>query len=689
MSNENENPLSSSNFNNSLAHTETTQNIQTINEEYIGDYLIKKTIGKGTFSKVKLGIHKLTKQKVAIKILDKSLINNNEELERISREMEILTALDHPNIIKIFQILENENSYSIIMEYCVNGELFNYIVNKQKLSEEESSFFYYQLINGLEYIHSKGVAHRDLKPENLLLSENNILKIIDFGLSNYFYEGQRLKTPCGSPCYASPEMIRGEEYDGFDIDIWATGIILYAMLCGYLPFEDDDSFNNVNNSGLFKKILAADLEFPPFLSDVSLDLLKKILVVHPEKRIKLIEIKEHDFYLKGEKEFKKVMKNIVKSKNDVLNFRNEEKSKRNKIIDKKYILLNNIFNTEDNIHYNNANPTSRVTNLKDYLFLGKNRNNKNNKIYNINIVNKKLMNKASKNITSITEPSVKLNGDKSDSKTIPKNQNKVTIIKTEKNISTTKNYTLNDLTQGFSTPYNQSFKLRNISQQHQSNRVSYRDYCYNSNNLLFQKTTNKPDKILYSFLNKEKSKHNLYNDKILNTQKTPQNKKNSNKNARMKNKAIINLSNQNHCIEQNKNTNKNIHKKIQSCEERKYNYIEKNTNKNSMFLLPKINKNSLAHSNIKELKKNLLGADILDHLKTEMDNKNGNKKDSKKIIFRSNHKNNNNFDVNNKKIKDSNESKNNQVVFKSFNQLKNLNKMVWKNNIKLVINESK
>lgn len=182
------------------------------------------------------------------------------------------------------------------MEYCEGGELFNYIVKKRRLNEDEASFFFYQIINGLEYIHSLGIVHRDLKPENLLLGKDQTLKIIDFGLSNYFNK-KLLITPCGSPCYASPEMVSGNHYNGFKIDVWSCGIILYAMLCGYLPFEDKD------NEVLFKKILKCKLDFPSHLSSLSRDMIKKILVTDPDKRITIPEIKRHPFFLKGKEYF--------------------------------------------------------------------------------------------------------------------------------------------------------------------------------------------------------------------------------------------------------------------------------------------------------------------------------------------------------------------------------------------------
>ena len=273
-------------------------------EVLIGDYIVKHTIGKGTFSRVKLGINKFSGEKVAIKILDKSKIIEKEDLERIIREMRMLSELDNEHVIKVYQIYEDTNNYLIIMEYCEGGELFNYIVEKQRLTENETAFFYYQIIEGIEYIHSKGIAHRDLKPENLLLDKDKKIKIIDFGLSNYFDGKQNLETPCGSPCYASPEMVGGNKYNGFFIDVWATGIILFAMLCGYLPFEDD------NNDILFKQILEGKIQYPDFLSDLSKDLLDKIIEVDPEKRIKIEEIKKHPFYLLGKKIYNKKFKQI-------------------------------------------------------------------------------------------------------------------------------------------------------------------------------------------------------------------------------------------------------------------------------------------------------------------------------------------------------------------------------------------
>ena len=304
------------------------KNLNNIEKDIrVGNYLIKKTLGKGTFGKVKLGIYLPRNKQVAIKILEKRKMREEDDIIRLKREFEILSQFNHPNVITISEIFETDEAYFTVMEYCEGGELFNYIVENKYLSEEKSAFFFYQLISGLEYIHSLGIVHRDLKPENLLLTHEHILKIIDFGLSNYFNNKQiqLLETPCGSPCYASPEMLSGKCYDGFKIDIWATGIILFAMLCGYLPFDDKD--NNI----LFQKILKCKIHFPSQLSHDAKDILKRILVNNPKNRITIKDIKKHPFYLKGKEILEKnftiyqvTSADIIDSNNSsfVLDFKN-------------------------------------------------------------------------------------------------------------------------------------------------------------------------------------------------------------------------------------------------------------------------------------------------------------------------------------------------------------------------------
>ena len=263
-------------------------------------YEFIKTIGKGTFGKVKLALHKLTEEKVAIKILEKAKIKKKKDYERIEKEIKYMKMLNHPNIVKIYEIIEDDDNYYIAMEYISGGELFNYIVKNKHLEENEASFFYSQIVHIIQEIHKHKICHRDLKPENLLLTQNKTIKLIDFGLSNQYKT--LLSTPCGSPCYASPEVIKGLKYSGLAIDLWASGIILFSMLCGYLPFDDK------NNTKLFKKILKCKYEFPDekkiIISENAKDLIKKILRLNPEKRISLDEILEHPFLVYGNKKYK-------------------------------------------------------------------------------------------------------------------------------------------------------------------------------------------------------------------------------------------------------------------------------------------------------------------------------------------------------------------------------------------------
>jgi len=329
------------------------------------DYSIKEMIGKGTFSTVRLAYDRESGKKVAIKILKKEKILNKGDLERAEREISILKKLSHINLIKIYKTVEDSEAYYMVMEYCEKGELFNYITKNIRLDENESAYYFYQLINGLEYLHSLNIAHRDLKPENLLITKNNILKIIDFGLSNFSQMNKLLTTPCGSPCYASPEVVGGKQYDGNMIDIWATGIILFVMLCGSLPFEGQ------TNEILFKKILQCKIEYPDYLSDISVDLLTKILEPNPEDRIPLKEIKKHLFYLKGREIFKKVHPHLISKVENYNNINEECKNNTN------YSKFLNKTEGNENKKSNNIKKINTL-NFKNLFF----------KIKNLNIIDK-------------------------------------------------------------------------------------------------------------------------------------------------------------------------------------------------------------------------------------------------------------------------------------------------------------
>lgn len=176
------------------------------------------------------------------------------------------------------------------MEFVQGGELFDLIVKNQRLKEKQACKYFQELISGIEYIHQLGICHRDLKPENLLIDYDESLKIVDFGLSNLYEQGSTLKTACGSPCYAAPEMIAGQRYNGLMSDLWSCGVVLFAMLCGYLPYEDQKT------SDLYKKILNAEYNLPDFLSDEARDMIAKIFITDPNKRINIEKIRQHPWY---------------------------------------------------------------------------------------------------------------------------------------------------------------------------------------------------------------------------------------------------------------------------------------------------------------------------------------------------------------------------------------------------------
>ncbi|CAD8064665.1 unnamed protein product [Paramecium sonneborni] len=267
-----------------MSNNEQTKQVQ--------NYVLDRTLGKGTFGKVKLGYHTICDEYVAVKILEKRKIENDADFVRVQREITILRKVEHQNVIKLYEILESDTNLYLVMEYAKGGELFDYIVKKNQLSEQAATRFFIQLIDAVEYLHSQKIVHRDLKPENLLLDEQRNLKVADFGLSNIYKDNDQLKTACGSPCYAAPEMLYGRLYGGQKSDIWSCGIILYAMLCGYLPFEHE------NTKKLYEMIKYEDYDKPNNISPQAQDLLKQLLTKDPSLRIGFNQIKQHPFYTK-------------------------------------------------------------------------------------------------------------------------------------------------------------------------------------------------------------------------------------------------------------------------------------------------------------------------------------------------------------------------------------------------------
>ncbi|KAH3680303.1 hypothetical protein WICMUC_000370 [Wickerhamomyces mucosus] len=256
----------------------------------IGKYQIIKTLGEGSFGKVKLAYHLTTGQKVALKIINRKTLAKSDMQGRIEREISYLRLLRHPHIIKLYDVIKSKDEIIMVIEYAKN-ELFDYIVQKGKMPEIEGRRFFQQIISAVEYCHRHKIVHRDLKPENLLLDDNLNVKIADFGLSNFMSDGNFLKTSCGSPNYAAPEVISGKLYAGPEVDVWSCGVILYVMLCGRLPFDDEFI------PALFKKISNGVYTIPNYLSSGAKNLLTRMLVVNPLNRITIHEIMQDEWFI--------------------------------------------------------------------------------------------------------------------------------------------------------------------------------------------------------------------------------------------------------------------------------------------------------------------------------------------------------------------------------------------------------
>ena len=256
----------------------------------IGHYVLRDTLGVGTFGKVKVGIHEAIGYKVAVKILNRQKIKTLDVVGKIRREIQNLSLFRHPHIIKLYQVISTPTDIFMIMEYVSGGELFDYIVKHGRLKTQEARRFFQQIISGVDYCHRHMVVHRDLKPENLLLDERNNVKIADFGLSNIMTDGDFLRTSCGSPNYAAPEVISGKLYAGPEVDVWSCGVILYALLCGTLPFDDE------HVPTLFRKIKSGIFPIPDYLEKNVVNLLLHMLQVDPMKRANIKDVINHDWF---------------------------------------------------------------------------------------------------------------------------------------------------------------------------------------------------------------------------------------------------------------------------------------------------------------------------------------------------------------------------------------------------------
>lgn len=256
-------------------------------------YRLGKTIGKGSYGKVRLGTHSETGKQVAIKIVQYSTAKSKKQLER---EIDIISKLQHPNIVRLLEVLREEDNIYLILEFVGGGELFDYIMGRGRINEKMGRKFFRQMVSAVGHCHQNGICHRDIKPENLILDEEGNVKINDFGLSNFYTPGSLLSSFCGSPIYAAPEIMAEKKYHGPSADVWSLGIVLYAMVVGQLPWRMDERgiIRDVND------LVRARFTVPPSaaISRECEDLIRKMVVADPDERLSLEEVASHPWVMK-------------------------------------------------------------------------------------------------------------------------------------------------------------------------------------------------------------------------------------------------------------------------------------------------------------------------------------------------------------------------------------------------------
>ncbi|XP_059641304.1 CBL-interacting serine/threonine-protein kinase 5-like [Cornus florida] len=267
----------------------------TIRNMVFGKYEMGRLLGQGTFAKVYYAKNIITGESVAIKVINKDMVMKEGMMDQIKREIAVMRLVRHPNIVEMKEVMATKHKIFFVMEYIKGGELFAKVL-KGKLREDSARKYFQQLISAVDFCHSRGVYHRDLKPENLLLDDNENLKVSDFGLSALPEQCRHdglLHTQCGTPAYVAPEVLRKKGYDGAKADLWSCGVVLYVLLAGFLPFQEE------NVMKMYRKVFKAEFVFPPWFSSDAKRLISKLLVADPEKRISISGITRVPWFQKG------------------------------------------------------------------------------------------------------------------------------------------------------------------------------------------------------------------------------------------------------------------------------------------------------------------------------------------------------------------------------------------------------
>ena len=289
---------------------------------YFGPYILLQTLGEGEFGKVKLGVHsERWGEDVAIKLIKRGNVDTAQRGEKVRREIEVLKAVRHPNIVRLYDVIETDKYIGIVLEYASGGELFDHILAHRHLKEKDAARLFAQLISAVSYLHRKGIVHRDLKLENLLLDRNRNVQVTDFGFANNFENAYEdlMATSCGSPCYAAPELVVQEgNYVGTAVDVWSCGVILYAMLAGYLPYDDDPNNPEGDNINLlYKYIINTPLIFPEWITDEPRELLLMMLVPEPTNRCTIEDVARHSWLAKYRPSFDRTVDQLEQEAQDL------------------------------------------------------------------------------------------------------------------------------------------------------------------------------------------------------------------------------------------------------------------------------------------------------------------------------------------------------------------------------------
>ncbi|KAA8535339.1 hypothetical protein F0562_030342 [Nyssa sinensis] len=296
-----------------------------------GKYELGRLLGHGTFAKVYHARNLQTGKNVAMKVVGKEKVIKVGMMEQVKREISVMNMVKHPNIVELHEVMASKSKIYFSMELVRGGELFTRIA-KGRLREDVARNYFQQLISAIDFCHSRGVYHRDLKPENLLLDDDGNLKVTDFGLSafsDHLRQDGLLHTTCGTPAYVAPEVIGKNGYDGAKADLWSCGVILYVLLAGFLPFQDD------NLVAMYRKIYRGDFKCPPWFSPESRRLITKLLDPNPNTRITVVKIRDSSW-------FKKSVPKSVKTKEeqgfDAVNFEDVGKGKETETLNAFHII---------------------------------------------------------------------------------------------------------------------------------------------------------------------------------------------------------------------------------------------------------------------------------------------------------------------------------------------------------------